>query len=116
MSPRKCSFSWLESTRELAKRRYGVPFNKQQGLSIMWFGSSIELAYSLVKIEVAIELNSGHRPRSLQHLLGNVFMFVSAFFFPHYEKNRPFPSSPHPPFQSEAKCEVFVMKIRFYSY
>ena len=25
--------------------------------------------------------------------------------------NRPFPSSPQPPFQSEAKCEVFVMKI-----
>ena len=48
----------------------------------MWFGSSIELAKSLVKIEVAIELISAHRPRSLQHLLGNVFMFVSAFFFP----------------------------------
>ena len=25
--------------------------------------------------------------------------------------NRPFPSLPQPPFQSEAKCEVFVMKI-----
>ena len=25
--------------------------------------------------------------------------------------NRPFPSSSQPPFQSEAKCEVFVMKI-----
>ena len=24
---------------------------------------------------------------------------------------RPFPSSPQPPFQSEARCEVFVMKI-----
>ena len=30
--------------------------------------------------------------------------------------NRPFPSSPPPPFQSEAKCEVFVMKISFHSY
>ena len=30
--------------------------------------------------------------------------------------NRPFPSSPQPPFQSEAKCEVFVMKISFHSY
>ena len=28
--------------------------------------------------------------------------------------NRPFPSSPQPPFQSEAKCEVFVMKISFH--
>ena len=28
------------------------------------------------------------------------------------DTNRPFPSSPHPPFQSEAKCEVFVTKIR----
>ena len=28
---------------------------------------------------------------------------------------RPFPSSPPPPFQSEAKCEVFVMKISFNS-
>ena len=27
--------------------------------------------------------------------------------------NRPFPSSPPPPFQSEAKCEVFVMKNQF---
>ena len=27
--------------------------------------------------------------------------------------NRPFPSSSQPPFQSEAKCEVFVMKINF---
>ena len=27
--------------------------------------------------------------------------------------NRPFPSSPQPPFQSEAKCKVFVMKISF---
>ena len=30
--------------------------------------------------------------------------------------NRPFLSSPQPPFQSEAKCEVLVMKISFYSY
>ena len=30
--------------------------------------------------------------------------------------NGPFPSSPQPPFQSEAKCEVFVMKISFSSY
>ena len=30
--------------------------------------------------------------------------------------NRPFPSSAQPPFQSEAKCEVFVMKISFHSY
>ena len=30
--------------------------------------------------------------------------------------NRPFPSSSQPPFQSEAKCEVFVMKISFHSY
>ena len=30
--------------------------------------------------------------------------------------NRPFPSSPQPPFQSEAKCEVFVMKISFHSH
>ena len=29
------------------------------------------------------------------------------------DKNRPFPSSAPPPFQSEAKCEVFVMKISF---
>ena len=27
--------------------------------------------------------------------------------------NRPFPSSSQPPFQSEAKCEVFVMNISF---
>ena len=26
---------------------------------------------------------------------------------------RPFPSSPQPPFQSEAKCKVFVMKSVF---
>ena len=32
------------------------------------------------------------------------------------QKNRPFPSSPPPPFQSEAKCEVFVIKISFHSY
>ena len=31
----------------------------------------------------------------------------------HQRWNRPFPSSPQPPFQSEAKCEVFVMKISF---
>ena len=31
-------------------------------------------------------------------------------------ENRPFPSSPQLPFQSEAKCEVFVMKISFHSY
>ena len=31
-------------------------------------------------------------------------------------KNRPFPSSSQPPFQSEAKCEVIVMKISFHSY
>ena len=31
-------------------------------------------------------------------------------------KNRPFPSSSQPPFQSVAKCEVFVMKISFHSY
>ena len=30
--------------------------------------------------------------------------------------NRPFPSSPQPPFQREAKCEFFVMKISFHSY
>ena len=30
--------------------------------------------------------------------------------------NRPFPSSPQPPSQSEAKCEVFIMKISFHSY
>ena len=30
--------------------------------------------------------------------------------------NRPFPSSPQPPFHSEAKREVFVMKISFHSY
>ena len=29
-------------------------------------------------------------------------------------KIRPFPSSPQPPFQSEGKCEVFVMKISFH--
>ena len=27
--------------------------------------------------------------------------------------NTPFPSSSQPPFQSKAKCEVFVMKISF---
>ena len=27
--------------------------------------------------------------------------------------NRPFPSSPQPPFQSEANCEVFVMNDQF---
>ena len=32
------------------------------------------------------------------------------------EIDRPFPSSPPPSFQSEAKCEVFVMKISFHSY
>ena len=31
-------------------------------------------------------------------------------------KNRPFPSSSQALFQSEAKCEVFVMKISFHSY
>ena len=31
-------------------------------------------------------------------------------------ENRPFPSSPPPPFQSEAKCDVFVTKISFHSY
>ena len=31
-------------------------------------------------------------------------------------RNRPFPSSPQPPFQSDAKCEVFVTKISFHSY
>ena len=30
--------------------------------------------------------------------------------------NRPFPSSSLPPLQSESKCEVFLMKISFYSY
>ena len=30
--------------------------------------------------------------------------------------NRRFPNSLQPPFQIEAKCEVFVMKISFYSY
>ena len=30
--------------------------------------------------------------------------------------HRPFLSSPQPPFQSEVKCEVFVMKISFHSY
>ena len=30
--------------------------------------------------------------------------------------NRPFLSSPQPPFQSETKCGVFVMKISFHSY
>ena len=30
--------------------------------------------------------------------------------------NTPFPNSSQPPFQSEAKCEVFVMKISFHSY
>ena len=31
-------------------------------------------------------------------------------------RNRRFPSSPQPPFQIEAKCEVFVMKISFHPY
>ena len=39
-----------------------------------------------------------------------------ALFFGFTPLNRPFPSSPQPPFQSEAKCEVFVMKISFHSY
>ena len=30
--------------------------------------------------------------------------------------NRPFPSCFEPPYESEAKCEVFVMKISFHSY
>ena len=36
-----------------------------------------------------------------------------AEFFAAWYCNRPFPSSTRPPFQSEAKCEVFVMKISF---
>ena len=34
----------------------------------------------------------------------------------YFEVNRPFPSSPQPPFQSEAKCKIFLMKISFHSY
>ena len=33
-----------------------------------------------------------------------------------HARNRPFPSSSQPPFQSEANCEVFVMKISFHLY
>ena len=33
-----------------------------------------------------------------------------------FQGNRPFPCSPKPQFQSEAKCEVLVMKISFHSY
>ena len=44
----------------------------------------------------------------------SVFTFCSAFTLKHkngHWTNRPFPSSPQPPFQSEAKCE-----ISFHSY
>ena len=30
--------------------------------------------------------------------------------------NRPFPSCRKPHYESEAKCKVFIMKIRFHSY
>ena len=39
-----------------------------------------------------------------------------AVFLASAQNNRPFSSSPQPPFKSEAKCKVFVMKIIFYSY
>ncbi|KAK2554305.1 hypothetical protein P5673_024314 [Acropora cervicornis] len=29
--------------------------------------------------------------------------------------NRPFPSSPQPPFQSEAECEVFILKVELFT-
>ena len=38
------------------------------------------------------------------------------FYMKTCSRNRPFPSSPQPPFQSESKCVVFVMKISFHSY
>ena len=43
-------------------------------------------------------------------------MTLQARLYSYRTNNRPFPSSPQPPFQREAKCEVFVMKISFHSY
>ena len=34
----------------------------------------------------------------------------------HLMSKKPFPSSLEPLFQSESKCEVFEMKMRFHSY
>ena len=45
----------------------------------------------------------------------SVVCFIGPEMSQRGEVNRPFPSSPQPPFQSEAKCEVFVMKISFHS-
>ena len=45
-------------------------------------------------------------------------MFLSLLLSPSSSSlndNKPFPSLPQPPFQSEAKCKVFVMKISFCS-
>ena len=44
---------------------------------------------------------------------------VSIFFFNGVTvktENRPFPSCCEPHYESEAKCEVFVMKISFHSH
>ena len=50
------------------------------------------------------------------HAAAQLENYGHAFLAGRADLNRPFPSSPQPPFQSEAKCEVFVMKISFHSY
>ena len=52
---------------------------------------------------VTSRLDKAHR-----HVVGVPFSSIAI--------NRPFSSSPQPPFEIEAKCEVFVMKISFHSY
>ena len=61
-----------------------------------------------------------------RHLLIQILQVTSfSFFFlcrltshgsPRMPVNRPFPISSQSPFQGEARCEVFVMKISFHSY
>ena len=63
---------------------------------------------SFLKMDIAAKREDRKRKPNSPHFL---LIYVKEIYY-----SSPFPSSLQPLFQSEAKCEVFVMKISFRSY
>ena len=59
-------------------------------------------------------------PKPLNDYLKRSFIYSGAFLWNNLPEeirtsNRPFPSSPEPPFQNESRCQAFDMEIIFHS-
>ena len=83
---------------------YCLPYS----LNFYFYSLSFTFIYNHLTSSIIINM---HLPLPSFTLI-NLHHYPLAFIFYHLPY-RPFPSSPQPPFQSEAKCEVFFYENQF---